>query len=215
MFGGDVISAVGNINIAPGSIIPPAPNFDVGVPQQTLPTLPTPACYGPNQNDNGTTLSPGIYDGIHITNQDVFLEPGLYCLTGDLRVQGGTITGDDVMFYLMGNAGVTINGGDAYLTAPEDDAWMDGDNMYWNGMLIYQEYGNTSGLTINGNVNSYYEGTIFVPDANCNISGTEETVSQDMQMICDTIDVSGGAELRINYNDDKKYHPPMTVDLVH
>ena len=217
-FGGEIISAVGNINIS-GTIVGDPPTFVVGADQQTLPTLPTPDCsHLPARNDNpdaNNKLYPGVYaGGLRVNNGDVVLEPGMYCLDGDLRIQGGTLTGDDVMFYLRGNAGVTINGGDAYLTAPQNNAWVDGSNMYWNGMLIYQAYGNTSSLTINGNVDSYYEGTIFVPDGNCNMSGTQETVSQDIQVICDTVDIGGNAELRINYNDDNKYVPPFIIDLV-
>mgnify|MGYP000340451207 FL=1 len=79
---------------------------------------------------------------------------------------------------------------------------------------IYQAYGNTDDLVINGNTDSYLEGTIFVPDADCTFSGTEETVSQDIQVICNTIAVSGTSELRINYNDDNKYIPPFIIDLV-
>jgi len=229
-FGGEIISAVGAIVAAPGSILPPPPVFE-SAEQQELPELPTPDCSAmngvplPDENDSGypdpsgvfdKILKPGNYTKMQLNPGNYFLEPGLYCLTGDFSAtsENTTVTGDDVMFYLQGNAGFSNQGGNLYLTAPQNNAWQDGAPMYWNGMLIYQAYGNTDDLVINGNTDSYLEGTIFVPDADCTFSGTEETVSQDIQVICNTIAVSGTSELRINYNDDNKYIPPFIIDLV-
>ena len=83
-------------------------------------------------------------------------------------------------------------------------------------MLIYQAYGNTSQVVINGNTeNSQYVGTIFAPDAYCKLNGTSEVTSQDIQVICDTIGITGTSDLDIDFNKTTKYVPPMAVDLVH
>lgn len=55
----------------------------------------------------------------------------------------------------------------------------------WNDMLIYQEYGNSGELIFNGPADSYFEGTIFVLDTNCQINGTGSTNAINMQVVSD------------------------------
>jgi len=81
-------------------------------------------------------------------------------------------------------------------------------------MLVFQQYGNTSNLRINGNVDSYYEGTIFIPDAKCSINGSGLATALDVQMVCDTIDFLGTADMWIEYHPDTKFLPPINIDLV-
>lgn len=213
-FTGD-ITAVGGVYIQKEEDI--TANAVVGgASQNSLPQLDEPDCSGlPNRTASGSTLQPGIYSGgIHLTgNGNWTMEPGLYCLDGDLSINNGTLTGDDITFYLRGSSGLNINGGDISLTAPSGDAWTDGAGAYWNGMLVFQAYGNTTGLVMNGNAGSNFTGTVFVPDANCRINGSGATAAIDMQVVCDTIEFIGTADMYLVYTDANKYVPPITIDL--
>ena len=162
-----------------------------------------------------SVISPGIYSsGIHLSgNRSLELEPGLYCLDGDLQIDNGTFVGEGVTFFMRGSSDVHINGGDITLAAPQDGQVLDVSGNELNGMLIFQAYGNNSELKLNGNADSYFEGTVFVPDANCQINGTGTSVALDMQVVCDTIEFIGTADLYIDYDDSTKVDDPIILDL--
>ncbi len=215
-FDGDIITAAGGVCIQKPDDVH-ADNIVTGAGQNTLPTLDEPDCSGLTaQTFSAGTNSPGIYSGgIHFSGGETAdLEPGLYCLDDDLSINNGTLTGDNVMFYLRNGAGLNINGGDISLTAPKGDPWTDGSGVYWNGMLIFQAYGNTEELVMNGNAGSYFEGTIFVPDANCKINGSGATTALNIQVVCDTIDFIGTADMYLVYTEEDKYIPPKSIELV-
>ena len=178
------------------------------VPHIEIEPIAEPDCTGlPARDDSGTALQPGIYAGITISAGDVFLEPGLYCLDGDLTVIGGTLTGDGVTIFMRGTSGMTVTGGNAYLTTPKNNQWADGSGKYWNGMLVYQQYGNAASLLIYGNVDSYYQGSVFVPDAQCTLAGTQESVTQNLQLVCNTIELTGNSDIIIDYHPENQYQP--------
>lgn len=201
------VSAAGGITFADGYLTLGG-GVDALVPQVEIEQIPEPDCSNlPAQNDSGTVLQPGIYPtGFNISSRDVILQPGLYCLDGDLRVlSGGTLTGDNVTLFLRGSSGFILNGGNSYLTAPQNDLWVDGSGNYWNGMLIYQAHGNTGGLVINGNDDSYFQGTIFSKSSSCTWQGNIENSTQSIQLVCDTISLNGDRAINIHYNPDYHY----------
>ena len=46
------------------------------------------------------TINPGNFSKIKLTNGTLKMEAGLYCLTGDMELQGGTVLGDGVTIYM-------------------------------------------------------------------------------------------------------------------
>lgn len=215
-FDGNIMTAAGGVCVAkPEDVV--VDQIITNVEQQTLPELDEPDCTGmPARTLVAGTNQPGIYSGgmKMVSGASWDLEPGLYCLDDDLEINNGVLTGDNVMFYLRGNAGMHINGGDVNLTAPQEDPWTDSSGTAWNGMLIYQAYGNTDTVILNGNAGSYFEGTIFAPDANCRINGSGATNALNIQVICDTISFIGTADMYIVYTGEDKYIPPKAIDLV-
>lgn len=211
---GDITSVGGIFIQKPGNIT--ANKVVGGAGQYDASPLTEPNCSGlPNRTDSGSTLYPGIYSGGISPKGNVTMEPGLYCLDGNFKVSGKpVITGENVTIFLRGSASFQVNGGDLYLTAPQGDVWADGSGKYWNGMLVFQQYGNASTFISNGNAGSYFEGTIFVPDAECRINGSGSTTALDVQVVCNTILLLGTADLYLNYNSSTKYIPPITIDLV-
>jgi hypothetical protein len=175
-----------------------------------------PSCEGfSNQSDSGSTRSPGIYpNGIHLKGNGTWeLKPGLYCLDGDFVINNGTLVGHGVTLY-MRNGQVSINGGAVELTAPLNNQWEDGADKPWNGMLIFYAYDNPNPLIMNGNADSYFEGTIYNHYGECQLNGGGNTEAFDAQVVCDTIDLIGNADLNMIYNPATKYFPPIIVDLV-
>jgi len=175
-----------------------------------------PSCEGFSpQTDSGSTRSPGIYpNGIQLRgNGNWELEPGLYCLDGDLVINNGSLIGHGVTFY-MRQGQLRINGGSVNLTAPSNNQWEDGAEKHWDGMLVFYAYDNPNPLILNGNTDSYFEGTIYNHYGECQLNGGGNTEAFDAQVVCDTIDLIGNADLNMVYNPATKYFPPITVDLV-
>ena len=81
-------------------------------------------------------------------------------------------------------------------------------------MLLYVATGR---LTINGNADSYYEGTVYVPtpgNPSCKLNGSSDSEGFSMQLVCDSINVNGDGSLVINYDATNVYIPPVKIDLV-
>jgi hypothetical protein len=232
--GDPAINYSGNAGIAisddvttPGSIdIDGTPTIttggdDTGVDPQAFPYVPTPDCsglptgYAVDDGAGTTIFHPGIwYGNIQITSaasHQVFL-PGLYCLKKDFKITNANLTAHDVTFYL--NTGsFTVNGGTIDMVAPRHGEADDGTNS-WDGMLFYVGDGD---WTVSGNSGTYMEGTVYAPGSNhgeCALEGSGMTDAYNLQLVCDTIKLEGGAGLNIDFNNDNAYEPPVSIDLI-
>ena len=81
-------------------------------------------------------------------------------------------------------------------------------------MLVFYAYDNPNPLIMNGNAESYFEGTIYNHYGECQLNGGGNTLAFDAQVVCDTIDLIGNSDLNMIYNPATKYFPPIIVDLV-
>jgi hypothetical protein len=168
------------------------------------------------------TLYPGIYESISITGGTVVFQPGIYVIrplsntTNPLRITGGSVTANGVMFY---NTGSTY---DPYTGLPDAD---DGsqlppasDNPFmgsvqinasiqfrpiqdtsseFNGMLIYQRRRNTSTMTISGNSSAgQLAGTVYAKWADLDITG-QGTYSA--QFIVGRLTITGNGSVTVHY----------------
>ncbi len=164
---------------------------------------------------SGSSLSSGVYPtGIKLSgNGSWTMDAGLYCLDGDFSVTNGELIGNGVTIFMRSGA-FRINGGAVELTAPSSGEWLDGSEKPWNGMLVFYAYSNDDILILNGNADSYFEGTFFNYSGECQLNGTGNTRAYDAQFVCDTIDLIGNSDLNITYNPETKYPPPTVIDLV-
>jgi hypothetical protein len=177
-----------------------------------------PSCAGlPNRtvpNSGDATLEPGVYDRIKWTGGALTLNPGLYCVTGSqgMDISGGSVLGDGVTIYLT-TGGVTINGN----VEPVDlRAPVENPNPYpaVAGILIFLADGNSSTVSITGNSTSFYLGTVYAPDGDLFFSGTSGTnPTFNTQLIGHNVEVSGGALIDINFNDEENFEKPPYLDL--
>jgi len=128
------------------------------------------------------TINPGTYTQIQISSSNaVTFNPGIYMLTGSgISCSGGdTITGNGVMFYFAGtgSSGATFNcqGNDTInLTAPTASNCSSCPSQY-DGILMYQEVGNTNGPSVGGNVGSQYNGVLYFPSSDVTFFGNSST----------------------------------------
>jgi hypothetical protein len=122
-----------------------------------------------------TILSPATYcGGITVANAnrgDIFFNPGLYVLDGGgLVVPAGNptnLSGNGVTFYITGGGSAHINGtGNVMLTAPTTSPAPG----IPEGILFYQDRGDTQGASINGNIT--FTGALYFPSATLSLGGT-------------------------------------------
>lgn len=192
------ISVVGGFEISGTASVNPVP--DTGAEVIVEPVIDPPNCTTSAVRDDGAgTFTPGYTDDFNFHGGDWTLESGIYCVDGGFDVNSGTsITGHDVMIYVM-SGDVTWNGSATLnLDAPDDGEYA--------GMLIYQDPGNTARATINGDSGSHFTGTMYFPSAEVQINGTGATDGFHSQVVGDTVDMSGTSDMSILYNEDENYN---------
>lgn len=200
-----------NINPSPQHIPSPLPGYSTIVNEPDCSSLPNRTVPG----GGDTTIQPGVYDQIKWTGGALTLSPGLYCVTGSkgVEINGGSMVGDGITIFLT-SGGVTINGNvsPVDLRAPEETP---DPSPAVPGILIYLANGNTNTVSVTGNSTSFYLGTVYAPDGDLFFSGSSGTnPTFNTQLIGNNVEVSGGATIDINFNDDENYEMPPYMDLL-
>lgn len=209
-FAGSSTGTLTNISPAPQYIPNPLPDYSTIVDEPNCSGLPNRTV--PNSGD--ATLEPGIYDKIIWTGGALSLNPGLYCITDSqgLNMNGGEVQGDGVTFFLS-TGGVTINGNVSPidLRAPEESP---DPTPAIPGILFYLANGNSNTISVTGNSTSFYLGTVYAPDGDLYFSGNAGTnPTFNTQLIGNNVEVSGGATIDINFNDDENFEKPPYLDM--
>lgn len=170
---------------------------------------------------SNTTLSPGRYcGGIDFTGGTATFEPGVYIIDGgDFKANGGaTLVGEDVTFVLTGKsnkiAQLDVNGGaQVALHAPKSGTSMD-------GILFFQDpdggtpHGSQSKL--NGTADLDLSGALYFPNEKLEISGGSASNISCLQIIADTIKISGNSKITstCDKNAGTESLKRVTVELV-
>lgn len=163
--------------------------------------MPDPECAGP-ATVNGNTMSPGEYSGTFPPPGVDTLLSGVYCITGDFRMNGGdSLTGTNVVIH-MRDGDVSWQGGEVILDAPDDGPF--------KGLVLYMPYDNEGDIINNGNVYVNITGTILAPAADVQVNGTaggpdDEASIFNGQIIGYKVDISGTSGMTINYDDELNY----------
>ncbi len=132
-------------------------------------------------------MQPGYYpNGFTLnSNTSVTLAAGVYYMNSSIIVDSGsTLLGTGVTLYftsgtLQANGASTLE-----LSAPTTGAT--------GGMVIWEASGNSTGMTIDATSNSYFQGAIYFPNSNANLtlnSASNVTVNGSAQYTI--IDVGG------------------------
>lgn len=177
-----------------------------------------------NLSSNGDgTINPGIYNGIMVTgNEELVMNPGLYCFTGDFTITGGTVLGNGVTIYLMSGADFsTVGNAEVKLTAPNFSA-DDEDGIV--GVLIYMDSSYDGEISLLGDTESIYVGTVYAahPDSEIEIGGAGDASSGGCagsdtgyftQLIAGRVWLHGNSDLDICFNKDLAFSMPSRLTL--
>lgn len=162
---------------------------------------------------DATTLRPGNYSGAFPPGGQTYMTPGIYCIDAGnqgFSLSGGqTLTGSNVLIY-MKSGNVNWTSGGVRLSA------MKGLNPVYDGLLLYLAPGNCSDVSITGNGDSRYVGTILAPCSLVKLAGGSSTANVNIlenQIISDTIQLTGSNTLIINYNAQEQWQPPIPPSI--
>ena len=205
------LTAVGGVTYKPGALN--VGSISTGAEGYAYPPreiiMPNITCAG-NATKSGNTLSPGNVSGTFPPGGVTNLESGVYCISGDFRLNASdTLVGHDVVIYMI-NGEIRWNGGaTVVLDAPETGPY--------RGLLIYMPESNPGPIHLNGNSSSTFLGTILAPGAAIAINGTGASDGLHSQVVGYTVDLSGSADIKIYYNDAENWDAatPPSIELIH
>ena len=230
---------------AAGIIDPPSQWFNIpsyvqwatpqgGLPPITIPSsapvvpvLPKPDCTGLPNHGNfvasswlDETINPGIYSGIQKGGSGTLtLNPGLYCVqNGDIRFEGGShVISNETLFYIENGDFIVTAGTDFVQTAP--GSLIDASGNDWAGMVVYLDPDTNTSLTVDGGAGASYSGTFYAPDSVCDWNNGVLPTLNESQLVCGSINITGGVTVRLEYNEDVIYQggsgtPVISLDIV-
>jgi hypothetical protein len=180
----------------------------------TRPTTPTfSGCVADPGGSFGTfTFGPASANGVACYNgltigangSTVTLNPGTYVInSGTLHFESGSgghsnLGGNGVFFYLTGTAGLVIdNGANVNLVAggaAENGGGTAGSVSGYNGIVVYQNPSDTTGLSLQGGSSTYINGGIMAPGATLTVgngSGAKVSGAIDVKSLV----MNGGGTL--------------------
>lgn len=134
---------------------------------------------------------------------NVNLEPGLYCITGDVTINAGDVVkGEDVTLYFV-DGKLTINGGSTVqLSAPAKAALPALKNILFYVPARQNKKGEADGqiVKINGGADSYFTGVVYAPTSLVEFLGTSHTEGcENTQIIGWDVRIGGTADVIFCY----------------
>lgn len=165
---------------------------------------------------NGGNITSGIYSTILVNNgEKLFLNPGLYCLDGDLKINGhAEVKGDNVTIY-MRHGSIDLTGtSTVQLTAPNCTTSICGVPPAIRGILFFVDPLNTSDVKFDGTATSYFMGTIYAPSSEIIVSGTDDIDTIETQMIGQKVTITGNVKLVLNLDGAELYQMPAYIELL-
>jgi hypothetical protein len=148
--------------------------------------------------------------GNQFESSTIPLASGLYCVTGNVSLNGGTFRGDAVTIVML-DGELRINGNvTVQLTAPSPTP-----DPYpaVAGLLVYAPPTNHNDLQFNGTDESYFVGTILAPGSRIDLLGTGSQEAFKSQVIGWNVEVGGTADTYVEYDDDLNVKLPATLRL--
>jgi Flp pilus assembly protein TadG len=113
----------------------------------------------------GNTMNPGTYCGLNVNSSSTLtLNPGTYIFEGGVNLGSNTtLSGNGVTLYftsgsLQMNSNTLVD-----LVAPTSTS--ECATCYYPGILLWQSSTNSTGMTIDSNSSSTWQGAIYLPDA--------------------------------------------------
>lgn len=156
------------------------------------------------------TIDPGRYTSIRMNSSNgvLNLNPGLYCISNDLTVNGGSIVGTGVTFF-MPSGDFSVSGNvQVNLSAPTGDT-----PPAIRGMLIYNS--GSGVITLQGTADSSYTGTVYAPNGSIVAGGSSSMLpTLNTQLVSQRVTVGGTTNIDIVFNSDENFQVPAALDLM-
>ncbi len=176
------------------------------------------AVWNPTPHDVENPIPPDLYEipepdctGRWFNNLNGTLEPGLYCINNNLMINGkDTLIGNGVTIYVP-NGYVHIDGNaTVQLSAP---AASPDPAPAIPGVLFYFPPSNHNELSINGNPESYFQGTILAAGSEVDVEGNSVIDGYRTQVIGWDVEIGGTANTNVLFNSNNVYSKPTTLEL--
>jgi hypothetical protein len=161
-------------------------------------------------NKTESVYTPGNFNVSEFKKGKGTLKPGIYCITGTLKVEGNIdYEGNEVVLYFV-NGGMDLSGQDILkLTAPNKSPCpKNGDPTEactYNGMALFMARGKNNKLDLGGNAQTKITGTVYALDGIVAAHGGgkepwEWVVSG--QVIARNVGLSGNGALNVKYDEN-------------
>ena len=200
--GGSSINIVGGYVVDTNSALSPTPVTGAPTFRDPMGDVPPPsvgACDNTGlstSNNDKITISGGVYCGsITVTGHSVVtMNPGLYIIkSGGLSVGGqATLNGSGVTIYVQSGSVGLAGGASTNLTAPASGSWQ--------GILFYQDQGDTSSASLVGGSGQFMTGVLYFPTTHMDYNAGSSTTAQQATIICDTLNVTGNSYIAASGN---------------
>jgi len=165
-----------------------------------------------------TTIPPTLYDvaepdctGHWVSGLKGTLEPGLYCINNNLMINAhDTVIGNGVTIFVP-NGYVHINGNaTVQLSAP---AYTPDPSPAIPGVLFFLPAYNKNELSINGNSDSYFQGTILATGSEVDVEGNSVINGYRTQIIGWDVEIGGTADTFVLFDANTLHSKPTTMEL--
>lgn len=178
-----------------------------------VPVPPDPDCAIPAGVVSGSTYNPGRYNGMTFGPGTFTMKPGMYCVSGDIRINANSNVKGDGIFIVLLSGEIRING-NAKVNWKRPNNLVDGAGNQWGGMLIYLPPTNTNEVYLTGDNGTKFSGTVFAPKALCEYGGNNMTTGSSAQLICHQVRLHGNPDITIDYHENEDYQMAPIVELV-
>jgi hypothetical protein len=222
-----IISYVEQIEISGNVVLNASPSqVPSGIMPDDYTYIPPPDCdqvphYGSpsNQYQNNASghIPAGNYTRFKFNGAGTLQGGGLYCMNGNFDVGNNDLSIDTsngkegVTIYLVQGNFITNGGGSVNLSAPPKNP-----DPYpaIAGVLIYLAEGNNGLVTLTGNSESSFEGTIYAPSGTIEAYGAAgHTATFHTQFVGKNVKVGGNARIDVNYEGGKVFRIPTLLNL--
>jgi len=161
------------------------------------------------------TINPGNYTGLQPTNSGdkLILNPGLYCIKGDVDGKGVLIGNKVTLYFITGTFDSNANA-QVILTAPDCETSACGVPPAIRGVLMYFADTNYADVIINGNADNEFLGTIYGLNVDFTINGNSETDAIDAQIIGRDLYLTGSGKMSMDLSNAAYYQQPASIELL-
>lgn len=132
----------------------------------------------------------------------------IYCISGDMKITGGTHTAENVTFVILGDLEVSGNPSLNLSSSPDLPLFY----LPYSDSRFNNSGNPTTNVNINGNSGISLRGMVLAPASPCDVNGSSGTGIQG-QLICYQVTLTGGSDATVTYEDADNPDEPPQIEL--